>query len=349
MNRSAIISLIIIFMPLHYSAFALTPEERSNIKVFKESSPSVVNITTTTLVKDYFSVHPREGAGSGTIIRKGGYVLTNYHVVQGANEIQVTLNDGERYQADLAGAAPEEDLAILKIKSDATFEPLKMGDSEDLVVGQKVFAIGNPFGLNSTLTTGIISAVGRTLTTESGIVIESVIQTDTPINPGNSGGPLINSDGKIIGINTAIFTPSGGSVGIGFAIPINAAKSIIPDLIKYGKVRRPWLGVTGVHLWDELSNELGLEIKKGILVSQVVEDGPADKAGLRGGKDPIHISKTIIYTGGDIITEIDGMKVGSMRAIRSALADKKEGQVINIKIYRKGGYITLKVSVKLKT
>jgi S1-C subfamily serine protease len=349
MKRIAVIFLIIIFIPLHYNAFALTPEERSNIKVFKEASPSVVNITTTTLVKDYFSVHPREGAGSGTIIKKEGYVLTNYHVVQGANEIHVTLSNGERYQADFVGIAPEDDLAILKIRSDAAFKPLKMGNSEDLMVGQKVFAIGNPFGLNSTLTTGIISAVGRPLTTESGMVIENVIQTDTPINPGNSGGPLIDSDGKIIGMNTAIFTPSGGSVGIGFAIPINAAKNIIPDLIKYGKVRRPWLGVTGVPLWEELSDELGLEIKKGILVSQVVEGGPADKAGLKGGKDPIHISKSIFYTGGDIITEIDGMKVGSMRAIRSALADKKEGQVINVKIYRKGGYITLKMSVKLKT
>jgi S1-C subfamily serine protease len=330
-------------------ASALTSEELANIKVFKGSSPSVVNITTTTLVRDYFSVYPREGAGSGTIIREEGYVLTNFHVIEGADKIQVALSDGSKYPAELIGTAPEHDLAIIRIKSDRSFRPLKFGNSDDIEVGQKVYAIGNPFGLNSTLTTGIISAIGRPLTTESGIVIENVIQTDTPINPGNSGGPLIDTEGRIIGINTAIFTPSGGSIGIGFAIPINSARMIIPDLITYGKIRKPWLGIVGVPLWEELSDALGLSIKNGILVSEVVKGGPAHKGGIKGGTKSFHISNTVIYVGGDVITEIGGKEVGSMGDIRNALYDKKDGEIIDIKVFRQGRYKIFKVKVKLQT
>lgn len=330
-------------------AHGLTTEELDNIKVFKESSDSVVNITTTTLIRDFFSVYPQTGAGSGTIIKREGFVLTNFHVIENASEIQVTLNDGGKYSATVIGADPENDLAIIKINAKRVFKPLDLGDSRKLLVGQKVYAIGNPFGLHSTLTTGIISAIGRPLTTESGKVIENVIQTDAPINPGNSGGPLIDTDGKLIGINTAIFTPSGGNIGIGFAIPINIAKGLIPDLIKYGKVRKPWLGIIGIPLWEDLSASLGIGVKSGILVSEVIKGGPADKAGVRGGTKPVQVSRTIIYIGGDVITEIDGAKVESMEDIKNALRDKREGRAVKIKLFRKGRFITVNMPIQLKT
>lgn len=328
---------------------ALTPEEETNIKVYRDVSPSVVNITTTTLVSDFFSIFPQKGAGSGSIIDPSGYILTNYHVVEGATEITVTLSDGSKYPATFVGADPENDIAIIKIKADRRLRPLTLGDSDKLQVGQKVFAIGNPFGLNSTLTTGIISALGRPLTTEGGRVIENVIQTDAPINPGNSGGPLINTSGEMIGINTAIFTPTGGNIGIGFAIPINTAKGLIPDLIKYGKVRRPWLGIVGVPLWRGLSMALGLPVSSGILVSEVNPRGPAARAGIRGGRIPVNISGTTIYPDGDIILQVDGSKVESMEDLKRALRGKREGESVPVKVLRDGKILTFIVKVRLRT
>ncbi|GBE01302.1 periplasmic serine endoprotease DegP precursor [bacterium BMS3Bbin06] len=328
---------------------ALTGEEEINIKVYKEVSPSVVNITTTTLIRDLFSIYPRKGAGSGSIIDPSGYVLTNYHVIEGASEIMVTLIDGRKYPARFVGADSENDIAVIKINPEKRLAPVRLGDSDKLQVGQKVFAIGNPFGLNSTLTTGIISALGRPLTTEGGRVIESVIQTDAPINPGNSGGPLINTSGEMIGINTAIFTRSGGSIGIGFAIPVKTVKILIPDLIRYGRVRRAWLGIIGVPLWKELSLALRLPVEKGILVSEVDRSAPAARAGIRGGSTPVEISGTVIYVGGDIIISVDGRPVGSMEDIKRALRGKKEGQVVAVEVIRAGKRLTLKVPVRLKS
>ncbi|VAX32192.1 HtrA protease/chaperone protein [hydrothermal vent metagenome] len=329
--------------------YALTPEEAINIRVYREVSPSVVNITTTTLIRDFFSIYPRKGAGSGSIIDPAGYVLTNYHVIEGASEITVTLSNGNRYSATFVGADPENDIAIIRIPRVKGLIPLKLGDSERLQVGQKVYAIGNPFGLTSTLTTGIISALGRPLTTESGRVIENVIQTDAPINPGNSGGPLINTSGEVVAINTAIFSPSGGNVGIGFAIPVNTAKSLIPDLIRYGRVKRPWLGITGVPLWKELSTALRLPVDTGILVSEVDPKGPAARAGIRGGNRPVEISGIIFYLGGDIIIDIDGIRVTSMDDLKKAMMGRREGEVVPVKVVRGKKVLTLKVRVRLKT
>ncbi len=329
----------------------LTSEEEINISVYKQTSPSVVNITTTTLIRDFFSIYPQKGAGSGTIISSDGYLLTNFHVVEDATEINVTLSSGEKYPAKFVGADPENDIAILKIltKKSKNFRTVKLGNSESLKVGQKVYAIGNPFGLHSTLTTGIISALGRPLSAGDGRVIENVIQTDTPINPGNSGGPLINTSGEMIGINTAIFTPSGGSVGIGFAIPINTARALIPDLIKYGKVRKPWIGIVGVPLWRELSIALDLPVAKGILVSEVIRRSPGHKAGIRGGNRAVEISGAVIYLGGDIILEVNGIKVSSMQDIKKALKDKKKNEIIVIKILRGKRTKKLKVKLELKS
>ncbi len=340
----AIVSVLVLCSPL----WALTEEEKTNIRVFQEASPSVVNITTTTIVMDFFSVYPQKGAGSGSIIDPSGYILTNYHVVRDANKITVTLINGKKYPARLVGADPENDLAVIKIDPEKPLKPLPLGDSDTLKVGQKVYAIGNPFGLNSTLTTGIISALGRPLSTEEGVVIEDVIQTDAPINPGNSGGPLLDTNGRMIGINTAIFTPSGGSVGIGFAIPVNTAKELIPDLITYGRVRRPYLGVVGIPLWPSLAQALGLPVDEGILVSEVVEGSPAQEAGIRGGTRPVIISDTIVYLGGDIILEINGRKVTSMRDIKKALRGLREGQRVPVKVLRGRKVKTLRLRVVLK-
>ncbi len=349
LKKRSFILIFTILSLLSYSTSArsLTPEERINIKVYKEVGPSVVNITTTTLIRDFFSVYPSKGAGSGSIIDRRGYILTNYHVIEDATEITVTLSNGHQYMARLIGVDPENDIAIIKIKPEEKLKPLKLGDSSSLQVGQKVFAIGNPFGLNSTLTTGIISALGRPLTTESGRVIENVIQTDAPINPGNSGGPLIDTDGEMIGINTAIFTPSGGSVGIGFAIPINTAKELIPDLIRYGKVRRPWIGIVGIPLWDRLAEALKIPVSEGILVSEVVPKSPAYYAGIRGGSIPVEISGTVLYLGGDIILEINHRKVTSMDDIKRALRHVKDGQMVDVKLLRKDKIILTKIKVRL--
>ncbi len=346
MKIFTVILLLLVFCP---PSFSLTREEEINIKVYKNVSPSVVNITTTTLIRDFFSIYPQKGAGSGSIIDATGYILTNYHVVEGASEITVTLFDGSKHKAALVGIDPDNDLAIIKIKTTKKLKPVKLGDSDSLQVGQKVYAIGNPFGLNFTLTTGIISALGRPLTTESGRVIENVIQTDAPINPGNSGGPLLDTSGRMIGINTAIFTPSGGNIGIGFAIPVNTARELIPDLIRYGKVRRPWIGIVGVPLWAELSQALGLSVSKGILVSEVVPGGPADRAGIRGGTIPVEISGTIVYLGGDIIVSMDGKPVGSMEDIKRVLKGKRDGETVLVRIVRKNRVYDLKVKVRLRT
>ena len=348
-NVMRVLVLILLLLFTVSPSFSLTKEEEINIKVYKDVSPSVVNITTTTLIRDFFSIYPQKGAGSGSIIDATGYILTNYHVVEGASEITVTLYDGSKYRAGLVGVDPDNDLAIIKIKPSRKLRPVKLGDSDSLQVGQKVYAIGNPFGLNSTLTTGIISALGRPLTTESGRVIENVIQTDAPINPGNSGGPLLDTSGRLIGINTAIFTPSGGNIGIGFAIPVNTARELIPDLIRYGKVRRPWIGIIGVPLWRELSQALGLSVNKGILVSEVVPGGPADKAGIRGGTIPVEISGTIIYLGGDIIVRMDGKPVGSMEDIKRILKGKKEGDLVRVRIVRNNRIYEKTIRVRLRT
>ncbi len=346
---SFLTAFLIIFVPS--LSFPLSEEEEINISVYKNNSPSVVNITTTTLIRDFFSVYPKQGAGSGSIISPDGYILTNYHVIEDATQINITMTNGDKYKAQLVGADPENDIAVIKIMSPGRkrFQAMKLGDSDKLSVGQKVYAIGNPFGLNSTLTTGIISALERPLTTEKGMVIENVIQTDAPINPGNSGGPLLNTTGKMIGINTAIFSPSaGGNIGIGFAIPINIASELIPDLIKFGKVRRPWIGIIGVPIWEELARALSLPVDRGILVSEVVKGSPAHRGGLKGGARPVEISRTIIFLGGDIIVEVEGIKVKYMQDIKKALKGKKDRDIVKMKIVRKGRLVDKNIRIRLR-
>jgi len=235
-KRIAFIILIVIICFWSTNGFSITEDEKNNIAVYEKAADGVVNITSTAVQMDFFfNVFPTQGSGSGSIMDTKGHILTNHHVVANAQKLEVTLADGSKWPAKLIGSDPDNDLAVIKI--DAPREKLKvipMGDSKNLRIGQKVLAIGNPFGLERTLTTGVISSLGRTIRSDTGTLMEDIVQTDAAINPGNSGGPLLNSEGEIIGINSAIISPTGGSVGIGFAIPVNTAKRLIPELISKG-------------------------------------------------------------------------------------------------------------------
>jgi len=307
--------------------------ELENIRVYERLNEGVVNITTEIVTYNWFlEPVPREGgSGSGSIIDRRGYILTNKHVVANAYKVFVSLANGKQYEGKVIGVDPENDLAIVKFEPDGSdLTVIPFGDSSSLKVGQKVLAIGNPFGYERTLTTGVVSGLGRPVRTSSGLVIRDMIQTDASINPGNSGGPLLNSRGEMIGINTMIYSPSGGSIGIGFAVSVNAAKRVVPELIEYGKVRRGWIDIVPVQLFPELVRYARLPVSEGILVSRVIEGGNAEKAGIRGGRTPVRYGRSTIYLGGDIIVEVDGMEVGSLADLYSALEDNKPGERVSV-------------------
>jgi S1-C subfamily serine protease len=315
---------------------ALTEDERNNIDLYERLAPGVVNITSTVLERDFFfNVIPREGAGSGSIIDPRGYILTNHHVIDDARKLEVTLANGKKYNADLIGSDPDTDVAVLKI--DARREELvviPMGSSGTLKVGQKAIAIGNPFGLGQTLTTGVVSSVGRTLRASNGILVEDIIQTDASINPGNSGGPLIDSSGKMIGINTAIFSPTGANVGIGFAIPIDAAKTVINDLIAKGYHSYPWLGATLMTLGPNLAEALKLPVESGAMITDISPRGPAAAAGLKGGDRRAQIGNNIVEVGGDVIVKVDGQKVDDADSVIRMIRKRAPGDRIKLEIVR---------------
>lgn len=336
--------------PANSSAAALIEDERNNIEVYRRASPGVVNIRTITMVQDFFAVYPEEGGGSGSIIDTQGHILTNYHVVERAERLFVTLADGSEYRARVVGTDPDTDLAVIKI--DAPREKLtvvKMGDSDRLMVGQKVLAIGNPFGIGQTLTRGIISALGRPIRARNGRLIEGAIQTDASINPGNSGGPLLNSQGEMIGVNSQILTPSEGSVGIGFAIPVNLAKRIVPDLIARGRAVRPWLGIIALpYPVSRLADELDLPVRSGIMVSEVISGEAADRAGIRGGRQPVRIGRGVYYLGGDIIYELDGARITTLDDINRVMNRHRPGDTISAVIYRGRQRLTLTLTLTEK-
>lgn len=317
-------------------AWALTEDERNTIMVYKKTAPGVVNITSTVLERDFFfGLVPREGAGSGAIIDPLGYILTNNHVIKDARRIEVTLSDGSKWPGRLVGTDPDNDLAVIKIEAPSSrLVPIPLGSSGDLQVGQKALAIGNPFGLGETLTTGIISSLGRSIRSETGSLMEDLIQTDAAINPGNSGGPLIDSEGRIIGVNTAIFSPSGGNVGIGFAIPVDTAKRILPDLLEKGYVAHAWLGASLFPLTPGLAKALRLQVSRGVLVVEVVKGGPADKAGLRGGTKMVQVGNALLPVGGDVVTALDGEEVNSSEELVRKIRKRRPGDRVNIRISR---------------
>lgn len=326
---------------------AIGDDERNNIEIYRAVSPGVVNIRTITPVRDFFAAYEAEGGGSGSIIDEQGHILTNYHVVQGAERLYVTMADGSAYEAKRIGIDPDSDLAVIKI--DAPRKKLtvaRMGDSDHLAVGQKVLAIGNPFGIGQTLTQGIISALGRPIRAKNNRLIESAIQTDASINPGNSGGALLNSKGEMIGINSQIISPSEGSVGIGFAIPVNLAKRFIPDMIALGHVVRPYLGITHLRLSPQIARALELEVDSGILVQQTVRGGPADRAGIQGGNRLVRFSNNVFYLGGDVLVELDGEATKSMDDLTRVLNRHRPDDTVKSIVVRQGRRI--EVPIKLQ-
>jgi S1-C subfamily serine protease len=332
-----------------YPEGAGTPskDERTNIRIYEEQNGAVVNITAVSVDYNWFlEPVPRAGTGSGSIIDQKGHVLTNYHVVKNARELSVTLADGMNFRGEIVGIDPENDLAIIKFNPGGLkMSTVLLGSSSDIRVGQKVLAIGNPFALERTLTTGIVSGVGRPVRIDSGLVIREMIQTDASINPGNSGGPLLNSNGEMIGINTVIFSPSGGSVGIGFAVPVDTAKRIIPDLLRFGKVQRGWIDITPVQIFPELVRYADLPVTQGIVISEVKPGSEADAAGLRGGDEQVRHGRTLINIGGDIIVEIDDFPVTSLVDLLSSLEDNKPGETVEVKIIRGKKRMSLRVKL----
>jgi len=326
---------------------ALTEDESINVRIYRQASPAVANVLTKATEYDFFmDPVPVEGAGSGFLIDPRGYILTNFHVVAGAQSIEVILGDKNRYPAKFIGADRRNDVALLKIDAKGKqLVSLPLGDSSALQVGQKVLAIGNPFGFQSTLTTGVVSALGRTVQTSQETFIDEAIQTDASINRGNSGGPLINTHGEVIGINSAIYTPSGTAAGIGFAIPINTAKLIANDLITEGKVRRAYLGVSTRELTGWLSEALDLPVQDGLLVEQVTKGGPAATAGIRGGDRTVQSGMRRLFIGGDVIIGIDGQKVANQFDMNVLLNRKRPGDTVTLTIYR--GAKKVDIPVKL--
>ena len=307
----------------------LMDAEKATIRLFERATPSVVFITTSNMRRSYYSRNVMEvpsGSGSGFIWDYNGHIITNYHVIKDADRWQVTLADQTTYDADLIGIAPSKDLAVLRIKApENKLNPIPVGRSYDLKVGQFVFAIGNPFGLDQTLTTGIISAVGREINSVAGIPIKDVIQTDAAINPGNSGGPLLDSSGRLIGVNTAIYSPSGASAGIGFSIPADVLKWVVPDLIQYGQLQRPTLGIglAPPHVVSQLQID-------GVLVINVEEGGAADRAGM----NPTVRDRNGRWRWGDIIKGINGEKISNQNDLLLALENYKVGEKIRVTVER---------------
>src|SRR5438445_1449203 len=315
---------------------ALTDEESINVRVYRQASPAVANILTKATEYDFFmDPVPVEGAGSGFVIDTKGYILTNNHVVEGAQTIEVVLGDQSRYPAKVVGADPRNDVALIKIEPrKKPLVALSLGDSSSIQVGQKVLAIGNPFGFQSTLTTGVISALGRTVQTSQTTFIDQAIQTDAAINRGNSGGPLINSRGEVIGINSAIYTPTGTTAGIGFAIPINTAKLIANDLITVGRAHQAFLGAETISVAGQLAEALDLPAQEGLLVESAPQGGPAAVAGIHGGDRVVRAGMQRIAIGGDLIVAVDGNKVASPFDLNIILNRKRPGDTVTLTVYR---------------
>jgi putative serine protease PepD len=330
---------------------ALTEDEVLNVRIYRQASPAVANILTKATEYDFFmDPVPVEGAGSGFVIDPRGYILTNFHVVQEAQSIEVVLGDQSRYPAKFIGADQRNDVALVKIDSKGKqLAALPLGDSSALQVGQKVLAIGNPFGFQSTLTTGVVSAIGRTVQTSQSTFIDEAIQTDAAINRGNSGGPLINSHGEAIGINSAIYTPTGTTAGIGFAIPINTAKAIAHDLMTDGRVHRALLGVETLPVTGWLAEALDLPVQDGLLIETVTRGGPAAAAGLHGGDRVALAGMRRIAIGGDVIVAIDGQKVSNQFDLNVILNRKRPGDTVKVTVYRGGKKMDIPVKLGERT
>jgi S1-C subfamily serine protease len=323
-----------------------SPDETNNIDIYKSAHEATVNITSTVYRRGWFmQIVPDPSTGSGFLIDETGRILTNFHVVAGQSpEIQVTLPDRSQHRAKVLARDYANDLALIQITPRKKIPYLRLGDSDHLQVGQKVLAIGNPFGLEGTLTTGIVSSIGRTIADANGRELEGMIQTDAAINPGNSGGPLLDSRGTVIGINTAIYGP-GGNIGIGFAMPVNRAKIMLDQFQAGRRFERPRLGVGSVYVTGEFAEALGLPADGGLLVQEIVPGSAAEQAGIRGPKRWVIVGMNEVGIGGDLIMEIDGKPADRNDAVRRALDKKYAGDTVELTIFRDGRTIRLKVKL----
>jgi putative serine protease PepD len=320
---------------------AKVSDEQNSIEVYRAVAPGVVSIKTSAKFEDFFGREFEEesGSGSGSVIDKQGHILTNYHVIEGASKLTVSFGGDKVYPATIVGGDPDTDLAVIKIDiPPSELKVVEFGNSDKLVVGQKVLAIGNPFGLDRTLTTGVISALQRPIRARNGRLIDAAIQTDASINPGNSGGPLLDKYGRMIGINSQILSPAGGSVGIGFAIPVNIAKRIVPQLIQFGEVKRPKLGALLRSVEELTQRGYRLPTDYGLVVLQVLPGGSADLAGIRGVTPEGYL--------GDIILSIDGQKMNSIDDLYRFLDKKQVGDVVEVEVYRNGKTVTLRMKLE---
>lgn len=333
-------------------AWTYSDDELQNISIFERCNKAVVHIETqVTDDSSYFNAVPESDTGSGFFISTDGLIVTNYHVIADASIITVSLYDGSVYSANLLGADKENDIAVIRIAplEGTEISVLAFGDSDSLLVGQKVIAIGNPFGYDRTMVTGIISGLSRPIRDEEGNVLLGMVQTSAPINPGNSGGPLLNTAGQVIGINTSIYSTSGTSQGMNFAVASNTAAVSVNDIVQYGKVSRGWLDIVPVQLSQTIVDYASLKVSNGLLVSQVVPGGLADQAGLRAGTQQVRYGSSVIYLGGDIITEINGVSVSDYSDLFTALSNTKPGDVVPVMIDRNGTSIRLQIGLVERT
>ncbi len=316
-------------------------DEQNNIEVYRALSPGVVFIHSTSYSRDFFGfVEPQEGSGSGSILDQQGNILTNYHVIAGAQKLSVSLGGKKDYPAVVVGGDPDTDLAVIRLteKPAGPLTVVPLGDSDKLVVGQKVLAIGNPFGLDRTLTTGVISGLQRPIRARNNRLIEGAIQTDASINPGNSGGPLLDSRGRMIGINSQILSPSGSSAGVGFAVPVSIAKRVVPQLLQSGQVRRPKLGISTRDV-ESIRSQVDLPVTEGVLIIQVARGGGAAAAGLRGMQQ----TEMGDFELGDIIVGIDNDKVGNSDDLFRVLDKHQIGETVQVHIWRNGRRMSVPV------
>ena len=318
-------------------------DEQNNIEVYKALSPGVVFIHSTSYARDFLGfVEPQEGSGSGSILDQQGNILTNYHVVEGAQKLSVSMGGQKDYAATIVGGDPDTDLAVIRLveKPAGALTVVPMGDSDKLVVGQKVLAIGNPFGLDRTLTTGVISGLQRPIRARNERLIEGAIQTDASINPGNSGGPLLDSRGRMIGINSQILSPSGSSAGVGFAVPVSIAKRVVPQLLQSGQVKRPKLGISTRNV-EAIRNQVELPVSDGVLIVQVARGSGAANAGLRGLQQMENGDVEL----GDIIVSINNEKVGNADDLFRVLDKHQIGETVQVQIFRDGRRMSVPVKL----
>lgn len=322
------------------------PPQELVAQVYKRVSPSVVNITSRAVQQSFFyGAVPQEGTGSGFVYDKQGRIITNNHVIEGAQKLDVTFSDDTAVSATIVGTDPSTDLAVIQVDLPAEkLEPVSLGDSDAIEPGQLAIAIGNPFGLQRTVTTGVVSALGRSLRAENGRTNVDIIQTDAAINPGNSGGPLLDAQGRVIGVDSALFNPTGQSVsiGVGFAVPVNTVKRVIPELIAKGKYAHPWLGISGITLTPDLiaqlkQNDVDLGVARGVLIAELVNGGPAERSGFRGGARQVRIGTSVLALGGDIITALDDSPIRTMDDIVAHVeARMRVGQKVEVTFVREG-------------